>query len=352
MEGVQESVFVSAIRSFCKVFFGVLGLGLAIVVATLCFALLSPSYSQEEKTSLTILPNLAGNETLVPLSAPAILRVRIHGVVGEPGKLDSEAFEHILLASRKGILHKDRVKAILLHMNTPGGTVIDSDNIYRMLKEYKAQFQIPIYAYVEGMCASGGMYISSAADKMYASPASIVGSVGVLLGPFFNFVDAMHKVGIQSKTLTEGIDKDALSPFRAWKPEEDASIRVTMAYFYQRFVDIMTEGRPRLDREKLVHEYGAKIFDPPDAERFGYIDVANASYKQVLADLMEQAKIDPNKPYQVVEISAKKDWFSGFGSASSPLFTGKIEHTVNLGGTRAHLMQDQFAYLYEPASRM
>lgn len=349
MEIARESVFVSAIRSFCKIFFGVIGLCLAIFLATLIFSLFSSSYAPEDKTSLTLLPNLEGKQALVPLNAPVVLQLRVHGVVGEPGKLDSETFENILLASRRGILEKNRIKGILLHVNTPGGTVIDSDNIYRMLKEYKTQFQVPIYAYVEGMCASGGMYISSAADKMYASPASIVGSVGVILGPFFNVVDAMHKVGIQSKTLTQGIDKDALSPFRTWKPEEDASIRATMVYFYERFVNIVTEAHPRLDKEKLVHEYGAKIFDPVDAERLGYIDVANANYKQVLSDLLVQAKVDPKQPYQVVEIGPRRDWFSGLGNASSPLFTGKIEHTFSMGGKFSHLARDQFAYIYEPA---
>ena len=67
----------------------------------------------------------------------------------------------------------------------PGGAADDSVGIYRALCEYKKKYNVPIYAFVDGLCASGGMYIACAADKIYATPSSVIGSVGVIMGPLF-----------------------------------------------------------------------------------------------------------------------------------------------------------------------
>ncbi len=348
MEFLRESVFVSALRSFCKVFFSLLALFLALFLGSIVYSAFVPPYEFEDNITATILPDLEDQAELQPLHSPVVLQIDITGVIGELF-LDTETVRNILVDSQRGLLGHERVKAILLHLNTPGGTVTDSDNIYRMLLAYKAKYKVPVFAYVDGMCASGGMYISSAADKMFASPASIVGSVGVIFGPFFNFSDGMGRIGIQSKTLTEGLNKDMMSPFRPWKPGEDAAITATMQFFYQRFVDIVTAAHPRLDRDKLVQEYGANIFAGPEAERLGYIDVADADYKTALLALMTQANIDPKEPYQVLRLARKLDLFSTLGSQKSSLLSGKIEHTVNLNGDkRSPALRDQFAYLYEP----
>lgn len=348
MEIARESIFISSLRSLCKVFFSIIGLFLALFVCILTYAIFSSPYEIDEKSTLTLQPNLNGEIKSEALTSPAILRINIHGVIGTPKTMDSGYIETILLDSRRNSLSNGRVKAILLHLNTPGGTVVDSDNIYRMLKEYKQKYQTPIYAYVDGLCASGGMYIASAADKIYASPTSIIGSVGVVFGPFFNFVDAIHKIGVQSKTLTQGLNKDTFNPFRTWSPEEAAPYQAIMSYFYQRFVDIVTQARPELDKEKLIQEYGAKIFDAPMAQSFGYIDVANVEYSEAMKELMIQAKIDPSNPYQIVTLTPKPKWLEPLLGGADSLLNGKLEHTFNLGEKRPPSIRDQFSYIYEP----
>ena len=235
MEVQNESIFVSCLRGFCRSLFVCLGIFVAIVLAVVGISSLVSPYQPEEKTTLVLKPDLNGKSELAPLSAPVILQMKIHGVVGEPDKLDAETVENILIQSREGILKNDRVKAVLLHFNTPGGTVVDSDDIYRMILKYKKKFNVPVYAYIDGLCASGGMYIASAVDKIFCSPSSIVGSVGVILGPFFNVSDALTKIGVESRTLTQGLDKDMMNPLRPWKPDEDASLSSLTAFFYQQF---------------------------------------------------------------------------------------------------------------------
>lgn len=346
MENARESVFVSAIRSFCRMFFGVCGITLAIFLIIWAYSEISSAGSIESKTTMNYLADANGKQAVVSLTAPVILQLNIHGVIGEPKTLDSDTVESILLESRTGVLASNRVKGILIHFNTPGGTVVDSDNIYRMIKDYKERYKVPVYAYVDGLCASGGMYIACAADRIYSGTSGVIGSVGTLIGPFFNVHEALSKIGVSSETITEGLDKDMMSPFRPWKPGEDASLKNLIAFFYHRFVDIVAEARPRMDKTKLVQEYGAQVYDPIKAQALGYIDVADSSRNAALLALLHEAKIDPSKDYQVVDLEPKSALLSLFTS-QSPLFTGKITHSLD-PRSRYSYLQGQFCYIYQP----
>ena len=346
MEIQRESIFVSALRSFCRMFFAVCGIFLALILMSLLYNSISDTADSptEAKTKVKYLPDANGNRE-TSATSPVILQLNIHGVIGDPKSIDSTSVEHILLDSRTGTLKDGRVKGILLHMNTPGGTVVDSDNIYRMLKEYKTRYKVPVFAYVDGLCASGGMYISCAADQVYAGPASIVGSVGVVIGPFFNMFETLGKIGVISKTITEGLDKDMMSPFRPWKADEDASLKAVTSFFYQQFVDIVAAARPRMDKTKLIQQYGAKVFDSVTAQQYGYVDVAESSRDAALLALLKEANVDSAKTYQVIELEPKSEWLSSLLNANSPLFTGKIEHTIDTG---APCIREKVAYLYQP----
>ncbi len=327
-------------------FFAICGIFLAITILSLIYSALSTTTTIDAKTKIKYLSDAENKRDVVASTAPVVLQINIHGIIGEPKTLDTDTVQNILVESRTGTLKDNRVKAILLHMNTPGGTVVDSDNIYRMLRVYKEQYKVPVFAYIDGLCASGGMYISCAADQVYAGPASIVGSVGVIIGPFFNVVDGLTKIGIKSQTITEGLNKDMMTPFRPWKADEDASLKAVTAYFYQQFVDIVTDAKPRMDKTKLVQEYGAKVFDPVTAQSYGYVDFANATRNETLLALLKQANIDATKPYQVVSLEPKSEWLSSlFNEKSSPLFTGRIEHTIDTGAPK---IRDKVAYLYQP----
>ncbi|HSX26313.1 MAG TPA: S49 family peptidase [Chlamydiales bacterium] len=343
MEIERESIFVSALRSFCRMFFGACGFLLAIFIVCFLYSLVSNATTIQEKTTVTYLPDANGVRDGVSLSSPVILQLNIHGIIGEP-KMDTSVVQDVLLDSRSGVFKTDRIKGILLHINSPGGTVVDSDNIYRMLMQYKERHKVPIYAYVDGLCASGGMYIACAAEQIYSGPSGIIGSVGVRIGPFFNIYDTMGKVGLQALTITAGLDKDALNPTRPWRAGEEASIKAITDYSYQQFVDLVASSRPRLDKTKLMQEYGAHVFDPVRAQEYGYIDFVNATRDEALLALLKAAQIDTSKTYQVVQLEPKNAWLTALTS-ECPLFTGKIEHSLDTGGPK---IRDRIAYLYQP----
>ena len=347
MEISRESIFIAALRSFCKAFFTIVGILVGIVLIGIIFAVMSGPVNLPAKSTISISADSNGDRTLLPDSSPVILRINIHGVIGTRD-LTAGHIEDLLLDSQSGLIKTDRIKGLLLHMQTPGGVAIDSDTIYRHLKAYKEKYRLPLYAYVDGICASGGMYIAAAADKIYSSPTGMIGSIGVRLGPLFNFAEIMAKLGVKSLTLTEGKDKDMLNPFRPWATGEEISLKNIMAYDYNRFVDIITLNRARVSKDKLINVYGAQIFSPPEAESIGYIDMANSSYNQTLIALTDHAGIGKEEKYQVIELQSRKPIFADLIEGKSLLLSGKVKHIVELTPELDPDLMNKVLYLYQP----
>ncbi len=347
MRDYPESIFFSTIRSFFTSLAAIVGILIGIALIVFAFMFLSTPTVTPEKTEIVIAPDADGKRDLLPASVPVILRVNFKGVIGEP-MLDSDAIENVLLDSRDTILSGNRVKGVLLYMNTPGGTASDADNIYRALMAYKKKYNVPVYAFVDGLCASGGVYVTSSADRIYATPSSVVGSVGVILGPNFNFTGTMDKMGVQALTITQGKDKDSLNPFRPWKPDEDKPIRAITESLYERFVAVVAAARPNLTREKLVNDYGARIFISSEAKELGYIDDADSDYSAALRDLVKASGIPDNTPYQVFQLHPKLNLFSELGYTKLSLLKGKITHVFQIGPNLTSEMSGKFLYLYQP----
>jgi protease IV len=339
MEFARESIFMSALRSFCKSFTSVLGVLLAILIISFGVLSLGSNNLLPPPSEATIHPDAQGNRKPLPLSAPAILFLNIDGVIGLHD-LRGEKVRNILLDSQEGILAGNRVKGILVRFNTPGGTVDDSDEIYRALKEYETKYNVPIYGFVEGLCASGGMYIASAVQKIFATTPSIIGSIGVRFGPAFNFVGTMEKYGVQAVTLTEGKDKDALNPFRMWQPGEAQSLQEIIAAQYTHFVDLVTSSRKNLNKEELIKNYGAHIF----------IDDANSSYEAALTALVQAAGLSADQPYQVIELSSPQNLLSQLSTSDSLLSLLAQRLIGTAANDPLQALKGKFLYLYEPAA--
>lgn len=346
--GMQDSIFRSGLRSLAVAFFAVIGVGLGLVLFSLLLAGFSTGTVDNKLTTVNtqeVLPNAEGKRTAFSTKTPAILQINIDGIIGTEN-VDMTTIRQQLVESREGDFSEDQVKGLLLYINTPGGTVVDADGIYRAVKEYKEKYNVPVYAYVDGMCASGGIYVASAADKILASDVSIIGSVGVLAPTMFNLVKMLEKIGVDTVTLTAGKDKDAMNPFRSWKPGEEENYQQIVDYYYRHFIDIVTSSRPDIDQTKLIKDYGARVFSAPEALERGFIDESGVQLSDAIEALAKEAKIEDD--YQVVRLKSKKWWSSLFNSSSSALFTGKINHQIQLGPEFEPALQGQFLYLYRP----
>ena len=343
MEYTRESIFAGALRSLCKSVATIIGIAVGVgFVAIAIGVLIGPNMSPPKSQPL-LMPDAHGNRAMLSGSAPIVLRLDFHGVIGV-GDLTSEKMENVLLDSQEDFFKGGRVKAILLHMDTPGGAATDSDTIYRALMAYKKKYNVPVYAYVDGLCASGGMYIASAADKIYSSHSSVIGSVGVIMGPNFNFADTMTKYGVSALTLTEGKDKDELNPFRPWKPDEGASLKDVMATLYDQFVTIVSEARPKLTKELLINTYGAHVFAAKEAAMNGYIDEWDSNYSQAVQELATAAQIKESEEYQVVQLLPPRAFLGDFAQSIAPT---KIVNSL-LGKGDLTELNGKILYYYQP----
>ncbi len=347
MNFAKESIFVSSVRSFCTSLATILGILIGAAVVFTGLMMMSGPDIYPDRSSIVLAPDADGNRDLLPGTSPVVLKLDITGVIGQ-GEMTYQKFQNVLLDSREGMLHNNRVKAILLYIDTPGGTVTDSVAIYNALNAYKEKYKVPIYAFVDGMCASGGMYIACAADKIFATSSSVIGSVGVILGPTFNFAGLMEKYGVQALTITEGKDKDMLNPYRAWQPNEEASLRSVTASLYDEFITAVVSARSRIDRDKLINDYGAQVYIAKEAQEFGYIDVDNANYDAALTELTKAAQLSEDHLYQVVQMNPPRPFLSGLAGSCQSILKGKLTHVFQIGAHMDSELSGKFLYLYQP----
>jgi signal peptide peptidase SppA len=349
MDNNQVSTCRGAWRAFWRTFAATAGILAALAIAPLALGGCSSQDSGEieQQFKPVVIPNSLGVRKLLPDNAPVLLQIKIQGLIGLDS-LTRQTIQSQLVESREETLKGDRVKGILLYIDSPGGTVTDADGIYRQLKAYKSQYHVPIYAYIDGLCASGGMYIACAADKIYATPTSVVGSIGVLLPTILNFHQVLTTLGVETKTLTAGKGKDALNPLRPWGPDEGKNYQELIDDFYAAFVEVVTSNRPKVNREKLVADYGAKVFPAAKAEEVGLIDSSTASYDSVLAQLAKDLNL-AESTYQVIELQSKNWLFSLFrSSGASSLMRGEVTHRLELPVEYDSRLASQHLYLYRP----
>ncbi len=344
----QEPLARSAMRSLLVAAFGIIGLMLGFVPATILFTALTSSGSSggvQARTSYQVASNVDGKREALKSSSSLLLRIDVQGMIGGDS-INASTVEAALQESQGTLFDEGRIKGVFVVINTPGGTVFDSDGIYRQIKRYKEKYEVPVVAFVNGLCASGGMYIASAADQVYATDSSLVGSVGVIMNTFLNVEQMLTNWGVTTKTIIAGKEKDAMNPFRTWEPNEEAHFQLLANNFYMQFIDIVTNGRPRLDREKLIYEYGARVYPADKAAEYGFIDGVVYDDSKALQLLVESAGLTEQE-YQVVSIESR-NWWSDFVQGSFALFNGKVTHQLELSPGFSSEFSNQFLYLYQP----
>lgn len=344
---MRDSIFYSSLRAFAVVLSGTVALCIGLILIIAFVGALSEKTEAEPDIDYTYEPRVVANADFVrkkvSKEAPVILKLDVQGMIGTE-LLNRQTIQQQLLESRERYFKKGQVKALLLCIDTPGGTVTDADGIYRMVKAYKERYKIPVFAYVDGYCASGGMYVAAAADKVFATESSLIGSIGVLSPSFFNLTQLIDKVGIQALTLTAGKGKDDLNPWRQWKPGEQDALQSLINHYYQMFVDIVVAARPAVNKEKLINEYGAKVFPASVAKEYGFIDEDKASMEIAIRELTKHLGIEDDY-YEVIQLESTK-WFASLIKGNFGLLKGQIKHKLSLSPELEPEMMNQFLYLH------
>ncbi|MCH8824080.1 MAG: signal peptide peptidase SppA [Planctomycetes bacterium] len=162
-------------------------------------------------------------------------------------------------------------KAIVIRINSPGGTVTASDLLYREILYFKEESKKPVVILMADIAASGGFYMSCAGDEVIAHPTTITGSIGVIMQTF-NFSEGMRKIGIKADAITSGPNKAVGSPFEPMPTEHRALLQELVDEFYAEFVAIVKKSKPNLSPADLKWVTDGRVVTGRRAVEIGLVD--------------------------------------------------------------------------------
>ena len=193
--------------------------------------------------------------------------IDVVGVIAE----DKDANAATIIESLREAVKDEYTKGIILHSNSPGGSPVQSAYVFEEIRKLKKEHpDLPIYAVVSDICASGCYYIASASDKIFVNQSSLIGSIGVIMDGF-GFVDIMQKMGIERRLLTAGAHKAMLDPFSPPKADETQFMQTLLDQVHQQFISAVKTGR------------GDRLKETPDMFS-GLVWTGEASVKLGVAD--------------------------------------------------------------------
>jgi protease-4 len=233
-------------------------------------------------------------------NAPHTALVEVRGEISA----ESEANAESLVAALKSAFEDSAAQAVVLRINSPGGSPVQSGIVNDEIKRLKALHKKKVYAVVEEVCASGAYYIAAAADEIYVDKASVVGSIGVLMDGF-GFTGLMEKLGVERRLLTAGENKAMLDPF---SPLNEKHVRLTKAMLEQihrQFIAVVKEGRGSRLKE-TPETFSGLFWNGEEAVKLGLADgLGNLDY--VAREVVKAEEIVDYTPHDnVAERLAKR----------------------------------------------
>lgn len=209
----------------------------------------------------------SGGGVGVPYAKPHVAVVRLEGVIAAEEAASAGKVGEAL----RNAFKNDHAKAVVVAINSPGGSPVQSGYIYDEMRRLKALHQDKkLYAVIADIGASGGYYVASAADEIYADKSSLVGSIGVTASSF-GFVDAMEKLGIERRHYTAGEHKAFLDPFSPVKEDEKLFWQQVLQNTHEQFIAAVKAGRG--DRLQLTDEItSGLIWNGEQALALGLVD--------------------------------------------------------------------------------
>ena len=173
------------------------------------------------------------------MAEPHVAMVDLNGAI----MADSPASADLISTGLREAFEAENAQAVLLRINSPGGSPVQSNFVYNEIRRLRAEHpDKKLYAAITDMGASGAYYIASAADEIYADPASIVGSIGVIMANF-GLQEAADKLGVERRVYTAGENKDLLDPFAPVKDKDREHVQTMLDEIHQQFIGAVKQGR-------------------------------------------------------------------------------------------------------------
>ncbi|OGT19730.1 MAG: peptidase S49 [Gammaproteobacteria bacterium RBG_16_57_12] len=211
--------------------------------------------------------------------------IEIQGMIAD----NMEASADNIISGLRAAYKDKNTAGIILRINSPGGSPVQAGYVYDEVNRLRDEHpDVPIYAVITDICASGGYYIAASADEIYADKASLVGSIGVLMDGF-GFVDGMHKLGIERRLITAGDHKGFLDPFAPLQEADVKHVKGMLGEIHNQFIAMVKQGRG----ERLKDSpdlFSGLIWTGEKGVELGLVDgLGSASY--VARELINQERI-------------------------------------------------------------
>ena len=239
--------------------------------------------------------------------APRVSVLRLSGVIASGGSPLRKNLNYVSLEPviKKAFLDKKQ-SAVILCINSPGGSPVQSALIGKRIRQLADKNKIPIIAFCEDVAASGGYWLASCADEIYADESSIIGSIGVISAGF-GFTEAISKLGIERRVYTSGESKSVLDPFKKESPTDVARLRGLQNDIHEHFIEHVKSRRgKKLNEEEPL--FTGLFWTGKKAEKLGLIDGIGAMQDVLMEKFGDDVKIK--------QITQKKGLFSVAGSSS------------------------------------
>ena len=239
------------------------------------------------------------------------------------------------------------ISGVILRINSPGGSVADSDTIDHEIMNFRQKKKIPVHAYIMELGTSGGYYVASAADRIIASPTAVVGSIGVIAMKF-NIEGLLSKIGVSEETYKSGPKKDFWSPFRPTTQEEKKMFQDMIDKLYSRFVEVVSANRQKLLTEQEVRVLAdGRVFVSGDAVNAKLVD--QVAYLDETINGMEK-ELNINKARVVTYVRPKTFKANIYSEYSeTPLSGPQVVNLISVNaGELPFFSGVQFMYIWNP----
>ncbi len=234
-----------------------------------------------------------------PFSRKAVIPVlRFSGPIGMVTPLRPGLAISGVASSIEKAFNLSKLPSVAVVINSPGGSPVQSNLIFKRIRQFAEEKNKKVYVFCEDVAASGGYFLAISGDEIYADPSSIVGSIGVISASF-GFVEAIEKLGIERRVYTSGLSKSTLDPFLPEKSDDVARLQAIQRDVHDVFIGLVKERRAGKLRAPDAELFSGAFWSGPKAAELGLIDgIADVRTKmqEIHGSEIRLQVVEPAKP--------------------------------------------------------
>ena len=243
-------------------------------------------------------------------------------IEGTIGNSDENYNQQYVLENINSMMENDDNEGLMLYVNTPGGAVYESDEVYLKVREYQKETKRPVYAYFASQATSGGYYISASSDKILANRNCWTGSIGVTTGTMYDISGLLDKYGIKAQSITSGPNKAMGSSTEPMTDQQKQIWQSMIDEAYDQFVGIVADGR-KLDESYVRSIADGRIYTAKQAKANKLVDDVVSTYDEAIAQMQEECDLKDAEVYEL--------WYQPEENLLGDLITS-VRKMVSAGG--------------------